>query len=120
MLTGNSGITTNASKAKTKSYLADIKEEYELYLSEKRMDDEYDLDTLYANDKTIRYEGNEVGTGIAEICSSIKKGDEKKFKIIVFRGNGLFRSVITPYIESKMLFTNCFDYILENVDNSYF
>ena len=45
---------------------------------------------------------------------------EKKFKIIVFRGNGLFRSVITPYIESKMLFTNCFDYILENVDNSYF
>ena len=78
MLTGNSGITTNASKA----YLADIKEEYELYLSEKRMDDEYDLDTLYANDKTIRYEGNEVGTGIAEICSSIKKGDEKKFEII--------------------------------------
>lgn len=59
MLTGNSGITTNASKAKTKSYLADIKEEYELYLSEKRMEDEYDLDTLYANDKTIRYEGNE-------------------------------------------------------------
>lgn len=82
MLTGNSGITTNASKAKTKSYLANIKEEYELYLSEKRMDDEYDLDTLYANDKTIRYEGNEVGTGIAEICSSIKKGDEKKFEII--------------------------------------
>lgn len=82
MLTGNSGITTNASKARTKSYLADIKEEYELYLSEKRMDDEYDLDTLYANDKTIRYEGNEVGTGIAEICSSIKKGDEKKFEII--------------------------------------
>ena len=82
MLTGNSGITTNASKAKTKSYLADIKEEYELYLGEKRMDDEYDLDTLYANDKTIRYEGNEVGTGIAEICSSIKKGDEKKFEII--------------------------------------
>ena len=82
ILTGNSGITTNASKAKTKSYLADIKEEYELYLSEKRMDDEYDLDTLYANDKTIRYEGNEVGTGIAEICSSIKKGDEKKFEII--------------------------------------
>ena len=81
-LTGNSGITTKASKAKTKSYLADIKEEYELYLSEKRMDDEYDLDTLYANDKTIRYEGNEVGTGIAEICSSIKKGDEKKFEII--------------------------------------
>ena len=81
-LTGNSGITTNASKAKTKSYLADIKEEYELYLSEKRMDDEYDLDTLYANDKTIRYEGNEVGTGITEICSSIKKGDEKKFEII--------------------------------------
>ena len=81
-LTGNSGITTNASKAKNKSYLADIKEEYELYLSEKRMDDEYDLDTLYANDKTIRYEGNEVGTGIAEICSSIKKGDEKKFEII--------------------------------------
>ena len=81
-LTGNSGITTNASKAKTKSYLANIKEEYELYLSEKRMDDEYDLDTLYANDKTIRYEGNEVGTGIAEICSSIKKGDEKKFEII--------------------------------------
>ena len=81
-LTGNSGIKTNASKAKTKSYLADIKEEYELYLSEKRMDDEYDLDTLYANDKTIRYEGNEVGTGIAEICSSIKKGDEKKFEII--------------------------------------
>ena len=81
-LTGNSGITTNASKAKTKSYLADIKEEYEVYLSEKRMDDEYDLDTLYANDKTIRYEGNEVGTGIAEICSSIKKGDEKKFEII--------------------------------------
>lgn len=82
MLTGNSGITTNASKAKTKSYLADIKEEYELYLSEKRMDDEYDLDTLYANDKTIRYEGNEVGSGITEICSSIKKGDEKKFEII--------------------------------------
>ena len=82
MLTGNSGITTNSSKAKTKSYLANIKEEYELYLSEKRMDDEYDLDTLYANDKTIRYEGNEVGTGIAEICSSIKKGDEKKFEII--------------------------------------
>ena len=81
-LTGNSGITTNASKAKNKSYLADIKEEYELYLSEKRMDDEYDLDTLYANDKTIRYEGNEVGTGITEICSSIKKGDEKKFEII--------------------------------------
>ena len=81
-LTGNSGITTNASKAKTKSYLADIKEEYELYLSEKRMDDEYDLDTLYANDKTIRYEGNEVGSGITEICSSIKKGDEKKFEII--------------------------------------
>lgn len=81
-LTGNSGITTNASKAKNKSYLANIKEEYELYLSEKRMDDEYDLDTLYANDKTIRYEGNEVGTGIAEICSSIKKGDEKKFEII--------------------------------------
>ena len=81
-LTGNSGITTRASKAKTKSYLANIKEEYELYLSEKRMDDEYDLDTLYANDKTIRYEGNEVGTGIAEICSSIKKGDEKKFEII--------------------------------------
>lgn len=46
------------------------------------MDDEYDLDTLYANDKTIRYEGNEVGNGIAEICSSIKKGDEKKFEII--------------------------------------
>ena len=45
---------------------------------------------------------------------------EKKFKIIVFRGNGLFRSVITPYIESKMHFINCFDYILENVDNSYF
>ena len=44
------------------------------------MDDEYDLDTLYANDKTIRYEGNEVGTGIAEICSSIKKGDEKSLK----------------------------------------
>ena len=82
ILTGNSGITTNASKAKTKSYLADIKEEYELYLSEKRMDDEYDLDTLYANDKTIRYEGNEVGSGITEICSSIKKGDEKKFEII--------------------------------------
>ena len=82
MLTGNSGITTNASKAKTKSYLADIKEEYELYLSEKRIDDEYDLDTLYANDKTIRYEGNEVGSGITEICSSIKKGDEKKFEII--------------------------------------
>ena len=82
MLTGNSGITTNASKAKTKSYLADIKEEYELYLSEKRMDDEYDLDTLYANDKTIRYEGNVVGSGITEICSSIKKGDEKKFEII--------------------------------------
>ena len=81
-LTGNSGITTNASKAKNKSYLADIKEEYELYLSEKRMDDEYDLDTLYANDKTIRYEGNEVGSGITEICSSIKKGDEKKFEII--------------------------------------
>ena len=81
-LTGNSGITTKASKAKNKSYLANIKEEYELYLSEKRMDDEYDLDTLYANDKTIRYEGNEVGTGIAEICSSIKKGDEKKFEII--------------------------------------
>ena len=81
-LTGNSGITTNASKAKTKSYLANIKEEYELYLSEKRMDDEYDLDTLYANDKTIRYEGNEVGSGITEICSSIKKGDEKKFEII--------------------------------------
>lgn len=69
ILTGNSGITTNASKAKTKSYLADIKEEY-------------DLDTLYANDKTIRYEGNEVGSGITEICSSIKKGDEKKFEII--------------------------------------
>lgn len=82
ILTGNSGITTNASKAKTKSYLADIKEEYELYLSEKRMDDEYDLDTLYANDKTIRYEGNVVGSGITEICSSIKKGDEKKFEII--------------------------------------
>ena len=82
MLTGNSGITTNASKARTKSYLADIKEEYELYLSEKRMEDEYDLDTLYANDKTIRYEGNEVGSGITEICSSIKKGDEKKFEII--------------------------------------
>lgn len=82
MLTGNSGITTNASKAKTKSYLADIKEEYELYLSEKRMEDEYDLDTLYANDKTIRYEGNEVGSGITEICSSIKKSDEKKFEII--------------------------------------
>ena len=82
ILTGNSGITTNASKAKTKSYLADIKEEYELYLSEKRMDDEYDLDTLYANDKTIRYEGNEVGSGITEICSSIKKGDEKKFETI--------------------------------------
>lgn len=81
-LTGNSGITTKASKAKTKSYLANIKEEYELYLSEKRMDDEYDLDTLYANDKTIRYEGNEVGSGITEICSSIKKGDEKKFEII--------------------------------------
>ena len=81
-LTGNSGITTKASKAKTKSYLADIKEEYELYLSEKRMDDEYDLDTLYANDKTIRYEGNVVGSGITEICSSIKKGDEKKFEII--------------------------------------
>ena len=80
MLTGNSGITTNASKAKTKSYLADIKEEYELYLSEKRMDDEYDLDTLYANDKTIRYEGNEVGTGIAEICSSIKKVMKKSLK----------------------------------------
>ena len=56
-LTGNSGITTKASKAKTKSYLANIKEEYELYLSEKRMDDEYDLDILYANDKKIRYEG---------------------------------------------------------------
>lgn len=82
MLTGNSGITTKASKARTKSYLADIKEEYELYLSEKRMEDEYDLDTLYANDKTIRYEGNEVGSGITEICSSIKKGDEKKFEII--------------------------------------
>ena len=82
ILTGNSGITTNASKAKTKSYLADIKEEYELYLSERRMEDEYDLDTLYANDKTIRYEGNEVGSGITEICSSIKKGDEKKFEII--------------------------------------
>ena len=82
MLTGNGGITTNASKARTKSYLADIKEEYELYLSEKRMEDEYDLDTLYANDKTIRYEGNEVGSGITEICSSIKKGDEKKFEII--------------------------------------
>ena len=70
-LTGNSGITTNASKAKTKSYLADIKEEYELYLSEKRMDDEYDLDTLYANDKTIRYEGNEVGSGITPLSSIV-------------------------------------------------
>lgn len=71
MLTGNSGITTNASKAKTKSYLADIKEEYELYLSEKRMEDEYDLDTLYANDKTIRYEGNEVGSGITPLSSIV-------------------------------------------------
>ena len=81
-LLGNSGIITNATISKTKSYLANIKEEYELYLSEKRMEDGYDVESLYANDKIIKYEGNEIGNGINEICKSIKKGDEKKFEII--------------------------------------
>ena len=87
-LTGNSGITTKASKAKTKSYLANIKEEYELYLSEKRMDDEYDLDTLYANDKTIRYEGK-----IQTINQRLLQGCSKLIKYSGKCNNNWLRSI---------------------------
>lgn len=86
----NNGIISAALKGKAKSYLSTIKEEYNLYLSYRNLEDDCDINTLYADSSIIRYNGEKAGDSIKEICKSIKDGDEKTFEII--RGKIYFNS----------------------------
>lgn len=89
-ISGNGGIISAALKGKVKSYLSTIKEEYNLYLSYRNLEDDCDINTLFADSTIIRYNGERAGDSIKEICNSIKDGDENSFEII--RGKIYFNS----------------------------
>lgn len=83
-LTGNSGITTQAKRSKTKNELAAYKEQIDLFIADKKMEnEEFDEESLFAGKNTLRYNTqneNETGT-IKTICPQMKNDYLKRIEI---------------------------------------
>ena len=83
-LTGNSGITTQAKHSKTKIELAAYKEQIDLFIADKKMEnEEFDEESLFSGKNTLRYNTqneNETGT-IKTICPQMKNDYLKRLEI---------------------------------------
>lgn len=83
-LTGNSGITTQAKHSKTKNELAAYKEQIDLFIADKKMEnEEFDEESLFSGKNTLRYNTqneNETGT-IKTICPQMKNDYLKRLEI---------------------------------------
>ena len=84
MLTGDDGIITNAQNSKISTELSEYKEQLELYISNKKIENaEFEKETLFAGKDTLRYntqKDGETGT-IKTICPEMKSNYVKKIKI---------------------------------------
>lgn len=83
-LTGNSGITTQAKRSKIQNELASYKEQIDLFIADKKMEnEEFDEVSLFAGKNTLKYNTqneNEMGT-IKTICPQMKNDYLKRLEI---------------------------------------
>ena len=84
MLTGDDGIITNSQNSKISTELSEYKEQLELYISNKKIENmEFNKETLFASKDTLRYntqEDGETGT-IKTICPGMKSNYVEKIQI---------------------------------------
>ena len=84
MLTGDDGIITNAQNSKISTELSEYKEQLELYISNKKIENtEFNKETLFASKDTLRYntqKEGEIGT-IKTICPEMKSNYVEKIQI---------------------------------------
>lgn len=84
MIMGQNGVISNSIQAKMKNELAEYKEQYNLFLIDKKMENsEFDEETLFAGKDTLRYntqKDGETGT-IKDICPKISNDWIDKFEI---------------------------------------
>ena len=84
MLTGDDGIITNAQNSKISTELSEYKEQLEMYISNKKLENmEFDKETLFAGKDTLRYNTQKEGeTGtIKTICPEMKSNYVEKIQI---------------------------------------
>ena len=84
MLTGDDGIITNAQNSKISTELSEYKEQLEIYISNKKIDNtEFNKETLFASKDTLRYNTQKEGeTGtIKTICPEMKSNYVEKIQI---------------------------------------
>ena len=84
MLTGDDGIITNAQNSKISTELSEYKEQLELYISNRKLENmEFDKETLFAGKDTLRYNTQKEGeTGtIKTICPEMKSNYVEKIQI---------------------------------------
>lgn len=84
MLTEDNGVITNAQNSKISTELSEYKEQLELYISNKKIENrEFDKETLFAGKETLRYntqKDGETGT-IKTICPEMKNNYVEKIQI---------------------------------------
>ena len=84
MLTGDEGIITNAQNSKISTELSEYKEQLEIYISNKKIENtEFNKETLFAGKDTLRYntqKDGEKGT-IETICPKMKSKYVEKIQI---------------------------------------
>ncbi len=84
MLTGDDGIITNAQNSKISTELSEYKEQLELYISNRKLENmKFDKETLFAGKDTLRYNTQKEGeTGtIKTICPEMKSNYVEKIQI---------------------------------------
>ena len=84
MLTGDDGIITNAQNSKISTELSEYKEQLELYISNRKLENmKFDKETLFAGKETLRYNTQKEGeTGtIKTICPEMKSNYVEKIQI---------------------------------------
>lgn len=84
MLKGENGIITNAQNAKFKQILAGIKEEYDIYISQKKIEDfKFDKTKLSAGATYLTYNGQkfEDGENISDIIKNTKDKELQNVQI---------------------------------------
>ena len=84
LLTGDDGIITNAQNSKISTELSEYKEQLELYISNRKLENmKFDKETLFAGKDTLRYNTQKEGeTGtIKTICPEMKSNYVEKIQI---------------------------------------
>lgn len=84
LLTGDNGVIINAQNSKISTELSEYKEQLELYISNKKLENmEFDKETLFAGKETLRYntqKDGEIGT-IKTICPEMESNYVEKIQI---------------------------------------